>query len=77
MSETDDSGFVWGEDRLESATQEELIGVIEEQHERLERLEAELTDLRETVNFILDVQAGQTDQYRPFDERLGPGEGEE
>jgi hypothetical protein len=55
------SGFVWSDERLEAAGDEELREHVADLQERMEAYEARLEDVRETLAFLLDAQAGFVD----------------
>jgi len=57
----DDPEFVWADERLEAASDEELREHVAELQERMGAYEETLADLRATVAFLLDAQAGFVD----------------
>lgn len=57
----DDSGFVWADERLAAASREELVDHVADLQDRMQSYEAELADVRATLEFLLDARAGFVD----------------
>lgn len=67
MADDNENDFIWGDDRLESASEDELVEHIKDLQQLMQRIADDVDENRELLYFVFDVLAGQTDEYMPED----------
>lgn len=67
MADDNEKDSIWGDDRLESASEDELVEHIKDLQQLMQRIADDVDENRELLYFVFDVLAGQTNEYMPED----------